>query len=264
MPANLFALAAGGIASAVTGDLIPLVAASAASLLYLSLLTVMPSFRRAVRANFHAQEMSDIASPEEQEALLRELAPSQREHFAALSELKKRILARYEQLRSGRVLAASTERKLEALLTSFLRLVTTLNNYKRFLSAGDRGPLEAELKQLENEVKAPSSEALLQVKQRRIDILKKRVERFVHAEESREVISHQLASIEDIMRLTHEQAIAMKDVPVVSTQLDALVAEVEAAALTSPELENIMKLDAIDPLAAADAELAAQQGDRVR
>lgn len=264
MPANLFALAAGGIASAVTGEFTPFIAASAASVLYMSLLTVVPSFRRAVRANFHAQEAGDIASPEEEEALLRELAPSQREHYAALTELKKRILTRYTQMRAGRLMAASTERKLEALLTSFLRLVTTLNNYKRFLSAGDRVAVENELKQLQNEVTQPSSEKLLEVKQRRIDILKKRVDRFVHAEESREVISHQLASIEDIMRLTHEQAIAVKDVSSVSAQLDALAAEVEAAEETARDMETFMQLDSIDPLAASGGSAINTPGERVK
>lgn len=264
MPANLFALGAGLIASAVTHDLVPLAAASIASLSYLSLLAFLPSFRRAVRANFHAQEMSDIASPEEQEALLKELAPSQRAHFAELTELKNRILARYAQMRSGRILTAGTERKLEALLTSFLRLVTTLNNYKRFLSTQDRVALERELAQLENEREAASSDKLREVKERRVAILKKRVQQFAFAAENREVISHHLAAIEDLMRLTHEQAIAVKDVSGVSTQLEALSAEIEAAETTAREIENFITPHPVDELAAAGGGVTTPEGERIR
>ena len=105
MPANAFALVAGGAASVVTGDWVPLAAAAVGSLTYSVFLSLVPSFRRAVRANLEAQVHSDIASPEETQALLAELAPSQRQHYEVLRELKDRILASYERMPGGRVLA---------------------------------------------------------------------------------------------------------------------------------------------------------------
>jgi FlaA1/EpsC-like NDP-sugar epimerase len=72
--------------------------------------------------------------------------------------------------------------------------------------------------------------------------LKKRVQRFVQAEESREVVSHQLAGIEDVLRLTHEQSIAIRDPEVVSRQLDALTAEVAATEETVREMEQFMQV----------------------
>lgn len=242
MPANVFALVAGGVASYFTHDFTPLLAAGGASLLYLSLLSVLPSFRRAVRANLERQELSDVASPDELESLVADLAPSQREHYLALRELKGRILESYGRLPGGRVLAASSERRLDALLTSFLRLVGTLNSYRKFLGAADRKAVEEELRQLEAEAATETNERLREVKSRRVDILKKRVHRFVQAEESREVVSHQLASIEDILRLTHEQSIAIRDPETVSRQLEALTAEVVATEETVKEMEHFMQL----------------------
>ncbi len=241
MPANIFALIAGGVASALIGDWTPLAAAGGASAAYLTLLSTMPSFRRAVRANLQAQAFSDIASAEEVAALLADLAPSQREHYQALAELKSRILASYRQMPGGGVLAANSERRLEALLTSFLRLVATLNGYRKFLSVVDRRALEEELRGLEAEFQTDVSEKLRDVKARRIDILKKRVQRFVQAEESREVVSHQLAGIEDVLRLTHEQSIAIRDPEAVIRQLDALTAEVTATEETVREMEMFMR-----------------------
>ncbi len=242
MPANYFALAAGGIASAAMGDWVPIAAAGGASLLYSLMLSLMPSFRRAVRANLEAQLSSDVASPQEREALLAELAPSQKEHYDVLRELKGRILDSYGKMPGGRVLVASSERRLEALLTSFLRLVATLNSYRKYLNATDRKAIEEELKMLEADAATEKNERLKEVKSRRVEILKKRVARFVQADESRELVSHQLASIEDVLRLTHEQSIAIRDPEVVSRQLEALTAEVDATEETVREMEQFMQI----------------------
>lgn len=242
MPANLFALAAGGAASLLMGEWTPLIAAGGASALYLALLSTLPSFRRAVRANFTAQELSDVASAEELDSLLADLSVSQREHYLTLRELKDRILLSYAKMPGGRVLAASSERRLDALLTSFLRLVGTLNSYRKFLNATDRKGIEEELRQLEAELQSDTNERLREVKQRRVEILQKRVQRFVQAEESREVVSHQLASIEDVLRLTHEQSIAIRDPEVVTRQLEVLTAEVAATEETVKEMEHFMQI----------------------
>lgn len=242
MPANWFALAAGGIASAAMGDWVPLAAAGGASLTYSVMLSLLPSFKRAVRANLEAQVGSDVASPEEREALLAELAPSQKQHYDVLRELKDRILESYGKMPGGRVLVASSERRLEALLTSFLRLVATLNSYRKYLNATDRKAIEEELAALEADAAGEKNARLRDVKSRRVEILKKRVARFVQADESRELVSHQLASIEDVLRLTHEQSIAIRDPEVVSRQLEALTAEVNATEETVKEMEQFMQI----------------------
>jgi hypothetical protein len=258
MPANLFALAAGGAASLYLGEATPLLAAAGGSAVYLTLLSWLPSFRRRVRNNFDAQELGDIASPEEVVRLLQDLAPSQREHYAVLAALKQKILESYLALPGGRVMAASSERRLDGLLTAFLRLVTTLNSYRKYLNATDRQSVEDELKALETEVEGEKNERLREVKARRVDILKKRVARFRQAEESREVVSHQLAGIEDVLRLTHEQAIVIRDPQVVQRQLEALTTEVEATEETVREMERFMEFT--DEVAS----IPVPQGEKVR
>jgi hypothetical protein len=244
MPANVLAVVAGTAASAWLQDWIPLAASAGASLLYSTLLSMLPSFRRAVRANFEAQtEMYPlVASPQERVRALSELSTSQREHFESLGVLKQKILESYNSMPGGRVLAASSEHRLSGLLTSFLRLVSTLNGYRKFLSAVDRKALEDEVKQLQFEIAQDVSERLKEVKLRRVDILQKRIVRFVQAEESREVISHQLASIEDVLKLTHEQSIAIRNPEVVSRQLESLTAEVAATEETVNEMESFMRV----------------------
>ncbi len=241
MPANLFAVGAGAVASMLIGDWTPLAAAAGASGIYLTFLSVIPSFRRLVASNYDAQELLEFGSPAAREQLVNELAPSQREHWLALNELKEKILANYRLLPGGRVMAASSEGRLDGLLTSFLKLLSTLNSYRKYLNTSDRRSIEAELVTLEADVAQETNPRLKDVKARRVEIMKKRVHRFAQAEESREVVSHQLASIEDVLRLTHEQSIAIRDPEAVERQLEALTTEVEATEETVREMERFME-----------------------
>lgn len=243
MPAHWFALAAGGVASFAIGDWTPIVASTSASALYLVVLSWVPSFRRTVRANFHAHSFSDIASPEEMQALIADLAPSQREHYQQLVELKSRILKNYERLPGGRVMISTSEHRLDALLTSFARLLTTLNSYRKYLNAADQKAVEAEMATVEREASEETNERLREVKAQRAEILRKRAARFAQAAESREVVSHQLATIEDMMRLTHEQSITIRSPEVVERQLASLSAGVEATEETVREMEKFLEFD---------------------
>ena len=105
----------------------------------------------------------------------------------------------------GTALAATSGARMDALLFSFVRLLSTLDSYRRYLTSTDRKAIEKELAGLSQELAhGDESGKVREVKQRRVEILGKRLERFDRAAESRELISHQLASIDDFMRLLHE------------------------------------------------------------
>jgi hypothetical protein len=234
-PANLIGLSGAVGATLVTGQTLPVAVAAALEGFYLLVVGINPRYRRAARA-----KAGPAGGEAEVESLLAELAPSQREHYHRLRDLKEKIEANYRRLPGGRVLAASSESRVDALLTSFLRLLSTLNGYRRYLSVADRQALDAELKELRTDAGAEPSARLREVKQKRVEILSKRLQRFTQAEESRAVVSHQLASIEDLLRLTHEQSIAIRDPEHITRQLDALSVEVQATEDTVREMEKFM------------------------
>lgn len=236
LPVNLVALGASAVASVVVGDLSPALLALGAEGVYLGLLSSMPRFQRAIRSQ---HEHGDEASAEVV-ALLEDLAPSQREHYFFLRDLRDKILANYRKLPGGRVLATSSEHRVDALLTAFLRLLTTLNNYRQYLSATDHKNIEREMAELKSELAEEKNERLREVKSKRVEILEKRLKRFEQAAESREVVSHQLAGIEDLLKLTHEQSIAIRDPASVAKQLDALTVEVQETEETVKEMEKFL------------------------
>lgn len=238
-PSNLVGLATSGVASAVVDNPAPVGVALAFQLVYLGLAATSRRMQRALGARAGAGDAAEEAQGQLQ-ALLAELSPSQRQQYEGLKELRGRILANYAKLPGGKVMVASSEGRLDALLTSFVRLLGSLNSYRTFLGGATRRSVEQELASLKAEVGEETNPRVRDVKARRVDILGKRVERFVLAEESREVVAHQLAAIEDLLRLTHDQSISIRDPEVATRQLDALSAGVEASEETVREMERIM------------------------
>jgi hypothetical protein len=248
----LLALATATIGSLASGEPFTLAIVLGAETVYLGLSTT-PRFRRALRTKINSEDDTE----RETSSLLETLAPSQREHYLVMKELRNKILENYQKLPGGRVLAAASEQSMTALLTSFLRLLVSLNSYRKYLNAADRRGLERELKDLIAEEEREENPRIKHVKQKRVEILKQRVQRFHQAEESREIVSHQLAGIEDMLRLTHEQSIAIRDPESLGRQLETLTAEVQSTQETVREMEKFLEL--------GDAQsTAASQGVRVR
>lgn len=226
VPLVVLSLSGAAASSAMTGSAVPMAFAGAAVVLSGVVRWVWRRGRRA--------------APER--AGLEGLAASQREQVRVLEELSERILAGYRRLPGGGVLAASSERRLDGLVDAFVRLLGSLNAYRQWLNAADRASVEAEVKALEAEVAQERAERLREVKAKRLAILRQRLERFEKAAESRELVSHQLATIEDVLRLTFEQSIAIRDPEVVARQLDQVAAEVASTQETAREMEQFLEL----------------------
>ena len=239
LPANLVILPTAAIASVAAGQPLGVAIALAAEAAYLALLSNMRPFQRVVRSREGGRSADD---EQEVAALLAEMAPNQREHYEVLRQLRERILENYRKMPGGRVLAATSEQRLDSLLTSFVRLLATLNNYRKYLSTGDRKALERELDELGQELAGETNPRIKEVKQKRVEILRKRVQRYQQAEESREIVSHQLAGIEDVLRLTLEQSISIRDPEMVTRQLEGLTAEAQSTEETVREMERFMEL----------------------
>jgi len=145
LPANLVILPTAAIASVAAGQPLGVAIALAVEAAYLAILSSMPPFQRVVRAR-----QSGRPEDEEREiaALLEEMAPSQLEHYQTLRQLRDRILENYRKLPGGRLLAATSEQRVDSLLTSFVRLLASLNNYRKYLNTGDRKAVERELGEL--------------------------------------------------------------------------------------------------------------------
>lgn len=211
--------------------------------LYLTIASSLPGFRRKVRARHEAErkEAERIARQKKLERDLAELSPSQRACFLELKALTDKTLACYSRLPSGGMLVASSEVQLRSLLEMFLKLLSALNGYRRYLDNTNRQQIEKELSALRVELTSlpeqgvPST--LQKLKERRVDLLEERLGRFDKALTGRELISHQLAGIEDFIRLLHDQALTLRDPEMATLQLDDLAHQLEVTDETMREME---------------------------
>jgi 3-dehydroquinate dehydratase len=91
-----------------------------------------------------------------------------------------------------------------------------------------------------------------QIKQKRLDILEKRLDRFKKAHENLAVIEAQLETIEDVTKYIHEQSLTMRNPEEVSFQLDTLIAEVEETQAAVTEIEEVFSRATSDLLGDID------------
>lgn len=237
---NLVLLAGAVLLAMAALSPVPVLIALGGECVYLGTVPSLPGFKRRIRKLREDERRALDQTVIEQ--LLTDLSPNQRESYFALKDLRDKILENYHRLPGGAGLVDTSDDRIDALLVSFVRLLSTLNNYRRYLNNTDRKALERDLSELRVELGGGEggSEAVREIKKRRVGILEKRLERFDKAGESREVISHQLASIEDFLRLLHEQSITLRDPELVGAQLENLSLEVQATDETVRQMEKFM------------------------
>lgn len=258
---NLTALGVFGTAALATANPVLLGAGVAFELLWMAFVPRLPGFRRGIDSERRALVAAEAT--EQADRMLAELAPNQRELFLQLRELKGRILENHQRLGSTEMLLESTGGRIDQLLASFLKLLHTLDAYRKSLHGPGRQEVERELATLiaESE-REPAGEKLREVREKRAGILRKRLERYDQAREHRELISHQLASIEDLLRLLHEQSIGLRDPGLVDQQLDTMVAEAESTEATLRDLQAFLAIDG--SMAALPTEATGRTQARVR
>jgi hypothetical protein len=177
----------------------------------------------------------------EEAGLLKELSASQQRHYESLRILKDKTLQSYARLPGGKQLQLSSERHLSALLMAFLRLVVGLNVYRHCFRPEEKKTIEEELQEVLKGISEEEGSRLVEVKKRRAEILEKRLARFKYAEESREWMSHQLAGIEDLLRLTNEQSVSIRDPESINRQLELLTQQTVSTEETVREMEQFME-----------------------
>lgn len=241
-PWGILLLAAGGLTALAEQSGIPLVVAASLQLGLAGLVAQSPRFRRRVDRRIAGRRRRERARRDA--GLLGRLPEAEREHFLGLRLLADRIGENLRRLGLAEPLLSRSDARIETLLDSFLRLLVALDDHHRFFSGDERQILEREYRELQLELgmARASRPAVAEIMERRLAILGRRLERFERAEESREVIRQQLASIEDLLRLLHDQSITLQSPDRLTRQLDVLAIEAEEAENTIRELDRILAL----------------------
>jgi hypothetical protein len=264
---NWIGLAGAAAFALVSGTGLPIVLAAGIELMYVALVPQSSRFRRLVRSWKYA---SDKRAHEQRLAdLQRNLPVEMQSRHAYVQQVAESIRVNYKQLPYGsQVYAEQMDVKLAGLLDGYVRLLYAAHTQREYLQAINPEQIRTEVAWLEKQLdKEPLK--VQEINRRRIEIGKKRVEKYQKIAENRKVIDAQCAAIEDVLQLIRDQSISMRDPQEVSAQLDHLVADVEQTEQSVREMEEIFAMTSPDdelrlpPLASLPNESAPSR-NRVR
>ncbi|MCS7081747.1 MAG: hypothetical protein N2561_10145 [Bacteroidetes bacterium] len=203
-------------------------------LLYLGLLSRSRRFQRWVETR-----RGRLQRPLGERELLLSLDRERQRRFVSMRKLLETIEAQYTQYSGpSRALLAAHGRKLEALLGAYLRLLVAEHRYATYLSTHAEGEILGAIRELEASIKDDPPK-MQQLKGRRLEVLRKRLERYQQAREQVQIVHAQLETIEDVFRFVHEQALTMRDPEAVELELDNLLEEVQETEGTVKAMEAL-------------------------
>jgi hypothetical protein len=246
---NWIGLAGAAAFALVSGTGLPIVLAAGFELMYVALVPQSSRFRRLVRSWKYAAEKR--AHEMQLNEMYRNLPADMRARYAGVQDIVQAIRANYSQLSStSQVFAKQMEDKLTGLLQGYVRLLYTAHAHHEYVRTLNPDFVNSGIAMLEKSL-ANESPKVQEINSRRIEIMRKRLQKFDKIRENREVIDAQCSAIEDVLQLIRDQSVTMRDPQEVSAQLDHLVQDVEQTEQSVREVEAIFALaspDSIDEL----------------
>ena len=214
---------------------------AAAELMYLGTAPRSDRYKRLVRSR-HAAERN---KPPTDREVLRTLHKDDQKRYVRFRNIEKAIRDNFSKLRyaSQGMLDAHLQ-KIDGLLDSYLNLLQLKDRYHTFAQRTAEDEVVRSISQLRGEMQNDPPR-VARIKERRLGILQKRLDKFKKANENLDIIEAQLATIEDVTRYVYEQSLTMQNPEEVSFQLDTLVNEVEETQASVEEIEEVFG----DPLA---------------
>lgn len=204
-------------------------------LVYLGVVPRMPRFQRTIKIRKLKQRSREMEDRE----IFGTLNPGFQRRFLVQKHLSDRINQNFEKLPyTTQGMLGSITRKIEGLLSNYMNLLDLLGRYGSLAESETHAHLQEKIREEEKELEATGSDKLQNIKRRRLDILKKRLERFESAREKYLICESQLETIEDAIRYIYEQSMTMKNPDEVGMQLDNLLVEVEDTAQTISDIDD--------------------------
>ena len=251
-PANLAFLLIALVAAVVLGGAgfnLVLMFAAAAELLYLGTVPRNERFRKVVRSRAAATRSK---APTDRE-VFRTLEKDGQKRYVRFRNMEKAIKDNYAKLPyASQGLLDAHLGKLDGLLDAHLNLLQLRERYARFAERTGEADILDALAGLRREMEADPPRVKA-IKQRRLTILEKRLDRFKQAGENLAIVDAQIATIEDVARYVYEQSLTMQNPEEVGFQLDTLMNEVEETQASMDALDDAFG----DPASLTDADVEA-------
>lgn len=239
-PVNLGVLLIATISAFVVNDMgmlpnLILAMAFSTELIYLGIVPRLSQFQQNVKLKkMHARDPAD-----EEKTMFQELDPKSRKRFLTLKRLTKLIRKNFDRLPySSQGLLENIRNKIQELTSNYLILLDLHKRYRLYINTSVEESLKREVEKEEREIDHMESDRLKRTTARRVEILKKRLEKFKIAKEKYLISETHLETIEDAIQYIYEQSMTMSNPDEIGFQLDNLLEEVEETSQLIDDMER--------------------------
>jgi len=222
----------------LSGSFLPMLLAAG---LELSVLPFAERWARYRRARDRAQMETQRRATETSE-MLHALTHEERQRYRTLEVLAGEIRANYKGLDSSSlVLLDDLVRKLDFLLSFYLRMRYSLMRYVSYFATTDPDEMRYRIGELEGEM-GSGPERVRAIKARTRAVLQKRLERWGKAKENKDLIEAQTETVQEVLRLLRDQSYSIRDPRTITEQLDGLVSSAEETERGVKDMEDLLEL----------------------
>lgn len=226
-------------------------------LVYLGTMPRNERFKRVIRSKKAAVH----ARPPSQKELFRQLSPVNQRRYAHVRKQETAIRQNYRKLSyASQGMLDSHLSKIGGLLESYLNLLFQKERYESTRSNTTGKEVQNTISELTEDMK-DDSPRVRAIKERRLRILKQRLDRSEKGTENLEIIEAQLETIEDVIKYIDEQSLTLRNPEEISFQLDTLLSEVEETQASVVEMEEVFRnpMDLLSEVDTFDDPTADQQ-----
>lgn len=239
-PANLIFLLAGTITALVFTDVglttnTILTLTFGMELIYLGIVPKLSSFKRSIRAKKEKEQYEDSGD----KMLFHHLDARSQKRFLVLKHITGEVKSNFNQLPyTSQGMLEHIQKKMEDLLSTYLTLLDMNRRYQIYMNSEVEEEIRREVQEQESELAGIDSAKLKKTRERRLNILNKRLNKFDVAKEKFLICETHLETIEDAIRFIYEQSITMPNAEDVGNQLDHLLQEMEETTQIIEELDQ--------------------------
>ena len=234
----------------LSGSFLPMLIAAGLELTLLPFAERWARYRRAINRDQEEKQRKETEVAD----MLRSLTHDERERYRRLEALAGEIRANYRGLgSSSRVLLDELVRKLDFLLSFYMRMRYSLMRYDGYFSTTDPDEIRYRIGELEREM-GSGPERVRAIKARTCAVLKKRLDRFAKALENKQLVEAQTETVQEVLRLLRDQSYSIRDPRTITEQLDGLVSSAEETERGVKDMEDLLDMqhDLVMPGATVD------------
>ncbi len=205
-------------------------------LLYLGTVPHKPWFRRHIVSRRNEELKRNGQTEKNQFAQLQRAG---QKRFLAFRAIYDKIRTNFQRLpESSRPLTDQLTGRLDHMKSEYLAHLMLQERYREYLDHSSPESITIEIRNLKKEMASVTSERLLEVKQRRLQILEKRFNRHHIAAEKAEICRSQQQTMEDAIHYVYEKSITMSDPGELGGHLDRLISELEETSAIIQDIDD--------------------------